>query len=186
MTCRLQSTAPIRVNSGFTLLEVLVSLTIMTLITTVAFAGFSIAINSWERGSKRIQELDRRFAVERLLQRQIGLAYPNDFRGDLHTMEFISSYSLENGSGFPVRVKYSSDGNEFVYSELPVDDYVPGYNSDSVRQRFSGLAPSSIHYLQTDNIGSRIWTDQQVDGLPLAVRVEIAGDVLVIPMVNKQ
>ena len=178
--------SPTHVNRGFTLLEVLVSMTIMALITGVAFAGFAIAINSWERGSKKIDELDRRFAVERLLQRQISLAYPGVFRGAERRLEFISSYSLANGPGYPVRVKYESDGNDFVYSEIPVEEYVPGHETDAVQQKFVGLAPSSLHYLQAIPNGLHVWMNQQTDALPFAVRVEIAGDVLVVPMVNQQ
>ena len=81
-------------NPGFTLLEVLVSLVIMALITTVAFAGLSIGIDSWRRGTRKIDELDRRFAIERLFQRQIALADPKLFRGNNHQLEFISGYSI--------------------------------------------------------------------------------------------
>jgi prepilin-type N-terminal cleavage/methylation domain-containing protein len=177
---------PTHVNAGFTLLEVLVSLTIMGLITGVAFAGFAIAINSWERGTKRIEELDRRFAVERLLQRQIGLAYPTAFHGDDRNLEFASSYSLAFGPGYPVQVKYESDGKDFVYSEIPVQEYVPGHNTPEATQKFTGLAPSSIRYLHTMPNGMNEWAMQQTEGFPTAVRVEIAGDVLVVPMVNRQ
>src|SRR5438105_11936635 len=102
MTCNVPLKLRIPDNDGFTLLEVLVTLAIMGLITGVAFSGLSIAIQSWERGTKKIDELDRRFAVERLLQRQIAQAYPGDFRGDDHSLEFTSSYSVGNGSGYPV------------------------------------------------------------------------------------
>src|SRR5262245_35467870 len=61
-------------NRGFTLIEVLVSLSIMALITGIAFSGLSAGIDSWERGTRRIQELDRRVSVERLLARQLPLA----------------------------------------------------------------------------------------------------------------
>src|SRR5436853_7547543 len=92
-------------NRGFTLLEVLVSLTIMALITSVAFAGLSIGIDSWHRGSRKIDELDRRFALERVIQRQIATAN-QIFRGDRDQLEFSTTYSLANGSGDPVWVKY--------------------------------------------------------------------------------
>src|SRR3989442_15494747 len=87
---------------GLTLLEVLVSLSILGMIATVAFAGLSIGIDSWRRGSQRIEDLDRRFAVERLLQRQIALSDSHIFRGDDRQLEFSTSYSLANGPGDPV------------------------------------------------------------------------------------
>jgi prepilin-type N-terminal cleavage/methylation domain-containing protein len=185
MICRAQLRPPTHVNAGFTLLEVLVSLTIMALITSVAFAGFAIAINSWERGTRRIEELDRRFAVERLLQRQIGLAYPAGFHGDDRNMEFASIYSLAFGPGYPVQVKYKSDGKDFVYSEVPVQEYVPGHNTPEAAQKFTGIAPR-IQYLHTGPNGVNEWAIEQTEGFPTAVRVEIAGDVLVVPMVNRQ
>src|SRR4051812_48659005 len=137
MTCRARLKPPIHAKRGFTLLEVLVSLTIMGLITGVAFAGFSVAISSWERGTRRIDELDHRFALERLMQRQIGLAYPAAFRGTDHSLEFASSYSLAFGPGYPVQVKYESDGNDLLYSEIPVEQYVPGQQAEA-KQKFPG------------------------------------------------
>src|SRR5438132_9250405 len=108
-----------RVNRGFTLLEVLVSLTIMALITSVAFAGLSIGIDSWHRGSRKIDELDRRFALERVLQRQIAQT-DHVIRGDRDQLEFSTTYSLANGSGDPVWVKYVLEGNDLLYSETPL------------------------------------------------------------------
>src|SRR5215467_5915842 len=89
-----------RNNAGFTLLEVLVSLTIMAMITTVAFTGLSVGIDSWHRGSRKIDELDRRFAIERVVKRQIELAN-QVFHGDRDQFEFSTSYSLSNGPGDP-------------------------------------------------------------------------------------
>ena len=98
MTWRVGSAAHTQNNCGFTLLEVLVSLTIMALITGVAFAGFSVGIDSWHRGSRKIDDLDRRFAIERVLQRQLALA-DHVFRGDRDQLEISTSYSLANGPG---------------------------------------------------------------------------------------
>ena len=86
MTCKAGYKQPTRNDSGFTLLEVMVSLTIMALITTVAFAALSIAIDTWHRGSQRIDDLDRRFSAERLLVRQVTLADSSAFRGDSHQL----------------------------------------------------------------------------------------------------
>src|SRR2546423_8471650 len=105
MTWALGFKRPTRGSDGFTLLEVLVSLTIMALITSVAFAGLSIGIDSWHRGSRKIDELDRRFALERVIQRQIATAN-QIFRGDRDQLEFSTTYSLANVSGDPEWVTY--------------------------------------------------------------------------------
>ena len=47
------------------MIEVMVSLAIMGLIVTVAFAGLRIGLNSWERGAAHIDDLDARAGVER-------------------------------------------------------------------------------------------------------------------------
>src|SRR6266699_4371487 len=104
-----------RNNNGFTLLEVLVSLAIMAMITTVAFTGLSVGIDSWHRGSRMIDELDRRFAIERAVQRQIALA-DHVFHGDRDQLEFSTSYSLSNGAGDPVWVKYVLEDKDLLYS----------------------------------------------------------------------
>src|SRR2546421_10234157 len=101
----IRGNAHVRRPAGFTLLEVLVSLTIMAIITSVAFAGLSIGIDTWHRGTRRIDELDRRFLLERIIQRQIAFA-DQVFAGDEFHLEFSTTYSLANGAGDNVYVKY--------------------------------------------------------------------------------
>src|SRR5438093_3847644 len=92
MTCDKVSKARTPNNTGFTLLEVLVSLSILGMIATVAFAGLSIGIDSWRRGAQRIEDLDRRFAVERLLPRQMALSDSHILFGHDHHPDVSTSY----------------------------------------------------------------------------------------------
>src|SRR5581483_7526274 len=100
------------------------SLTIMAMITTVAFTGLSVAIDSWRRGSRKIDELDRRFAIERIFQRQVALT-DRVIRGDRDQFEFATTYSMTNGSSDPVWVKYLFEGDKLMYSEAPLSQFVP-------------------------------------------------------------
>src|SRR5437016_5275047 len=172
--------------TGFTLLEVLVSLSILGMIATVAFAGLSIGIDSWRRGSQRIEDLDRRFAVERLLQRQIALSDSHIFRGDNRQLEFSTSYSLANGPGDPVWVKYVIGTNEFMYSETPFAQFAPENPTEQLKQTFSGLTTTGFRYLYTGPGGQREWMNTSMDAPPVAVQIGIAGDVLTIPLLNTQ
>jgi prepilin-type N-terminal cleavage/methylation domain-containing protein len=173
---------PSRSSCGFTLLEVLVSLTIMALITTVAFAGLSIGIDSWHRGSRKIDELDRRFTLERVLQRQIALA-DHVFHGDRDQFEFSTTYSLANGSGDPVWVKYVLEGNDLLYSETPFTQYVPD-PTPALMQTFDGGSLNGFLYLYRVGTDQYEWFSESMKDNLLAVRVDISGDVLTIPLVN--
>ena len=186
MTCDKVSKARTPNDTGFTLLEVLVSLSILGMIATVAFAGLSIGIDSWRRGSQRIEDLDRRFAVERLLQRQIALSDSHIFRGDNRQLEFSTSYSLANGPGDPVWVRYVIGTNELIYSETPFAQFAPENPTEQLKQTFSGLTTTAFRYLYTGPGGQREWMNTSMDARPVAVRIEIAGDVLTIPLVNTQ
>src|SRR2546423_430276 len=146
MTWALGFKRPTRGSDGFTLLEVLVSLTIMALITTVAFAGLSIGIDSWHRGSRKIDELDHRFTLERILQRQIAMA-DHIFRGDRDQLEFSTTYSLANGSGDPVWVKYVLDTNDLMYFETPMTQYRAEQTTPSLTQTFAAVSKNGFQYL---------------------------------------
>jgi prepilin-type N-terminal cleavage/methylation domain-containing protein len=175
-----------RNKRGFTLIEVLVSLTIMASITAVAFAGLSIGIDTWQRGSRKIEELDRTFALERLLNRQVAVADPQLFLGGVRELEFVSTYSLANGSGDPVRVKYWFDSGKLLYAEMPAADYSSEAVGAVINQTIGSFSQISFRYLGRDQGGQAAWVSEWTqNGLPPAVQVQIGSDVLTIPTVNR-
>jgi len=177
-----------RSSWGFTLIEVLVSLTIMAMIVTVAFAGLSVGIDSWRRGTRKIDELDRRFALERVIQRQVALADPRLFQGSDRELEFRSTYSLVNGQGDPVWVRYRVDSDKFLYAEMPLPEYSPEHSTESTTQSLGSFSPIVFRYLGSTPAGEPVWLSawmNQTD-LPLAVRFRIADDVITVPLVNRQ
>ncbi len=185
MTCRAGYRQPTRNNRGFTLLEVLVSLTIMALITSVAFAGFSIGIDSWRRGTRKIDDLDRRFAIERVLQRQIALA-DHVFRGDRDQMELSTTYSLANGPGDPVWVKYVLEADDLMYFETPLTQYSGGQTTPALMQRLDVISVKGFQYLYSVPGNQYAWFSESMKDNPSAIRVDIDGDVFTVPLVNNQ
>lgn len=97
-------------NKGFTLVEVLIALTILSLLVTVVFMGFRVSSRCWERGRVKLDELQTiRMGLE-ILQRTIRAGYPyyakDDedtilwFSGDEDSLTFVSSqtsFATENG-----------------------------------------------------------------------------------------
>jgi general secretion pathway protein J len=67
-------------SSGFTLLEVLVSLTLLTVIVSVSFGALRLSSRSWEAAQARSDDLaETRIALD-FLRRQIGQILPKRWR----------------------------------------------------------------------------------------------------------
>jgi prepilin-type N-terminal cleavage/methylation domain-containing protein len=173
-----------RGDAGFTLVEVLVSLTIMALITSIAFAGLSAGIDSWRRGTRKIQEMDRRVSVERLLKRQLSLA-SGTMKGTASTLEFVSPYSLANGPADAMAVKYAFESGTLQYVETPPAQRAAA-DSDAASQSLGAFTNIQFGFLSKDPLGKPTWLDEwNAEGLPTAVRAKIDEDVIVIPVVNR-
>lgn len=61
---------------GFSLLEMVVTLTLFSLITVIVFAAFDLSVRTINRGGKRIEETERVRSVFQLIRRQIASIYP--------------------------------------------------------------------------------------------------------------
>jgi len=61
---------------GFTLVELLVTLSLMALISIALFGGMRFGIRAWETGAQRIDQATRIELVQSLLRRQLSQAAP--------------------------------------------------------------------------------------------------------------
>lgn len=115
-------------RAGFTLLELLVSITLMGVIVLVVSLGLRMGLRAWARGKEANKALVSRMAVEGLLARQlravVGAADPRlsgraYFRGREHELAFSTTYvPLGAGSGgvFKVVYRYEQDRQVLVYA----------------------------------------------------------------------
>ena len=96
------------ISSGFTLLELLISLTIMGLIVVVVFGAFRIGVRAWEKGEKDVETHQRQRVVLNLIKRQLASIFvhkvgngnhrPFFLKGDKKSMEFLSNTSITPGN----------------------------------------------------------------------------------------
>lgn len=104
-------------DRGFTLLELLISLTIVAIILVLIFGALRIGIRAWEKGEAGIETHQRRRIVLDLIRRQLvsivlrkikeGGKEPFFLKGDDKSMEFVSNMSMVPGNSFGmVYVKY--------------------------------------------------------------------------------
>lgn len=103
---------------GFTLLELLISITILGVIITLIFGGLKIGVDAWEKGERDIDQSQRLRVLVELISSQIASLYTRDkitlpeqkpflIRGDEKSLEFASLIPLlYESEGRPVYVRY--------------------------------------------------------------------------------
>jgi general secretion pathway protein J len=66
----------VRRSRGFTLLEVLIAISIVGALLVIAFSGMRVAIAAWHQGEARVEAHQHVRAVAHILTRALGAAYP--------------------------------------------------------------------------------------------------------------
>lgn len=65
-----------RSRRGFTLLELLISLTLMSVLALIVFIGLRVSLNSYRKGLEGMERFQREKVIVGLIKTQIGSAYP--------------------------------------------------------------------------------------------------------------
>jgi len=73
---------------GFTLLELLITVTILTILVTVIFACLHMGMRAWEKGEDNAEKNQEMRILSDLIPQQIRSLYPYKFRDG--TMEFLA------------------------------------------------------------------------------------------------
>ncbi|NOT12018.1 MAG: prepilin-type N-terminal cleavage/methylation domain-containing protein [Methylococcaceae bacterium] len=92
---------------GFTLIEVLIGLTLLSIMMVLLFTSLKICADSWEKGETKIAEVNEISVVYNFFQRHLSAARPlwDDFSGEERTFSFQGkSQSLQFVSAFPASV----------------------------------------------------------------------------------
>lgn len=69
-------------EDGFTLLELIVTLTILTIIVVLAFGAFRLGIKAWETGDERVDFFYRMKYLVDLMEKEISSIHPYYFQQD--------------------------------------------------------------------------------------------------------
>jgi prepilin-type N-terminal cleavage/methylation domain-containing protein len=175
-------------NRGFTLIELIVALTVMMMVMTVAFAAFRTGLNAWDRGTKAAERLERRSMVERLIRRQLPLAMRGHmFQGKSDRLEFVADYSLVDGSGDFREIDYAVEEGRFLYGDTPIVEVAKDEPVEPPATVLAELKQISFAFLGTDSRQKAAWLEEwdSTNGIPPAVRVRLDDDTFVIQMVNR-
>lgn len=62
-------------EAGFTLVEMLVALTLLALLSVILFGGFHFGMRAWEAGDKQLGQTDETMLVQAFLRRELSQTY---------------------------------------------------------------------------------------------------------------
>ncbi|MBW2708406.1 MAG: prepilin-type N-terminal cleavage/methylation domain-containing protein [Deltaproteobacteria bacterium] len=185
--------------SGFTILELMLSLTIMGLVLLIIFGALRIGTRAWEKGEKDVAVHQRQRAVLGLLSRQIASACIYEikmgddafyFKGSEETMAFVSRSPIVPGAlTGVVFVKYMIQGGDGDgQKQLKLYEKDAGFltEADFQNQReedlftlMSGVQDLQFEYLkggEGETDWQTSWDPSEKTGLPLAVKIVLKQD----------
>jgi general secretion pathway protein J len=171
-------------ETGFTLLELIIAITILSLITLIIGSGFRIGIGAWEKGDKETGEIQRLRVLSSMLSQQIMSAYPYKmkfgdrdgpaviFTGEPHSLMFVTTLADQSYGGFKW-VKYLFRDGSLLYREglLPdkkVEEKIKG-GEEIIDEDIDDIG---FAYLSGDGEWKDSW--DYGENLPRAVQVRIS------------
>jgi general secretion pathway protein J len=174
---------------GFTLIEVVIALTISATLLVVLFAGLRVGLAAWQRGDERAEALQRTRSITQILTRSLGATYP--YRASATVKE--PAHLLFEGE--PGRLAFVTSAAPFPAAE-PIAYTAVSLAQDpeaglAIRQKvlpnedpFERLEPAAVdgavtaiafRYLTDDS--EHTWTDRwdaaTTKILPLAIEVTL-------------
>lgn len=106
-----------RAQAGFTLVELLVAITLMTFLSAALLASIRFGLTAWGRGAERSDQVQTSMLAQNLLRRLIGEAYPLflsrnlsgyvDFDGSATSLRFLAPVPVALGAGGRARIALS-------------------------------------------------------------------------------
>lgn len=101
--CKGELIRPYSLNKGFTLIEILIAMTLLSIMVMLLFASLKICADSWEKGEAKINQVNKMAVVYNFFQRHLAVAKPlwNDlnpnersfaFQGKEQALQFVSAF----------------------------------------------------------------------------------------------
>ena len=134
---------------GFTLLELLISLTLLGLILVLLFGGLRLSVRSWDSVQQKVDNLNSVRSVEGFLRREMEQIYPYRwknvpapryaFAGERHKLYFVAPMPSRIGVGglYAIALEFEQTGNgrRLTWKHVPVGPHMQDFSTvDPVKE----------------------------------------------------
>lgn len=178
-----------RNRGGFTLLEVIIAITILSLIMVIIGSAFRLGIQAWGRGEKETEDGQRLRALSSLLSQQLKSIYPYRinpedededvvaFKGEPDSITFVTTMTDLSYGGLKW-VQYTFRDGVLLYKEglLPdkkFEEHIKDKNKEEIVDSHIDKFQFSYSYLlEDDDEWTESWDDEEE--VPGAVKVNLS------------
>jgi general secretion pathway protein J len=191
-----------RSDRGSTLIELLISITIVGVILVIIMGAFRIGIRAWEKGERDVESFQRQQIVLSIIKRQLSSICRRPillegggsfvFNGDEKVIDFISTVSIIPGNDIGnVRVTYrvrQNNDNNLYYLEIAERNFLTGgagetidmLDDDLVHELIADVYDIRFEYLKKvqneEDEWQQVWDEGIETGLPAAVKCILQMD----------
>ncbi len=181
-------------QKGFTLVELLLAITLMSMLLALAYGGLRAAIRTTETGQKQLEESGNIRITHQFVRRQLNQMQPLPFsvatdadetmiifEGNSRRIQFVAPMPGYLGQGGP-QVQYlelvnGAEGLDLIFSHQLLQGYDPAFpiERDPI-VLMEGIQEARFEFLAKDEAGELIgWTGSwdTPDLLPVAVSLDI-------------
>jgi len=179
---------------GFTLVELLVGLSLLSLVSLLLFGGFRFGLRAWEAGDDRIAAANEIAMAQHLLRRQIAEAQPvvvgaqpqgapTLFEGDADGVTFVAPLPAHRGVGgfylFSLATRDAPGGRQLLlrWQRFRADAAPVEFDPKDESVLVNGIASIAIEYFGQPTADAPARWLQRWDGalgLPQLLRLGVA------------
>lgn len=189
--------SPFTISTGFTLLELLIALTLSTLVMLMLAMGMNSVLKEWTRSSNRIDDSLDKVLVLLQIERALEGAFPYTYRDRDENKKFIFFEGEEEKIAWISTVSPGRNSGFMAWQLLPNNDetgveirLVPALAGDPTERleehatTLTALEGYKAYFeylyvdkkIEEDTKWLKKWSAKKLQGLPHAVRVRLESD----------
>ena len=177
---------------GFTLLELLLALSIVGVLLAIAFGGLRMGVVAWTRGEDRAEAQQHERGLSQILVRTIGSAYPYQgplgeapekrwlFKGEGHRVELVSQTPPFPGTvraaftAVIISLEDDAQGRALVVRQRVLPNREP-FTKAAVVLRDPAIQGLDLSYLGPEGSWTDTWDADDEKKLPSAIRLRFSA-----------